>query len=173
MSAEQTAVAEHIELSGPDAATLRKVMSHFCTGVAVITAHDGERPLGFTCQSVVSLSLEPPFVSFCPTKTSKSWPLLREARHLCINVLAHDQKDICGQFATSGADKFAGVSWSTAPNGAPALDGTLARIDATVEVEHDAGDHTIVIARITDLTADVDRQPLLFFKGGYGDFAAH
>lgn len=173
MSADQTAVAEHLELSGPDAATLRQVMGHFCTGVAVITAHDGDRPLGFTCQSVVSLSLEPPFVSFCPTKTSRSWPQLREARHLCINVLAHDQKDVCRTFATSGADKFADVEWTTAPNGAPALGGTLARIDATVEVEHDAGDHTIVIARITDLTADVDRQPLLFFKGGYGDFAAH
>lgn len=173
MSTDETALADHLELSGPDAATLRQVMSHFCTGVAVITAHDGENPLGFTCQSVVSLSLEPPFVSFCPTRTSKSWPLLREARHLCINVLAHDQKDICNQFARSGTDKFAGVSWRIAPNGAPAIDGTLARIDATVEVEHDAGDHTIVIARITDLTADVDREPLLFFKGGYGDFNAH
>ncbi|MFF0816689.1 flavin reductase family protein [Rhodococcus sp. NPDC003318] len=173
MSAKPTAVADHAELSGPDAATLRQVMSHFCTGVAVITAHDGERPLGFTCQSVVSLSLEPPFVSFCPTKTSTSWPLLRDARNLCINVLAHDQKDICSAFAVSGADKFAGVSWSPAPNGAPAIAGTLARIDATLEVEHDAGDHTIVIARITDLTADVDRKPLLFFKGGFGDFAAH
>ncbi|CRK53782.1 Oxidoreductase [Rhodococcus sp. RD6.2] len=172
MSAEPT-LADHVELSGPDAATLRQVMGHFCTGVAVITAHDGERPLGFTCQSVVSLSLEPPFVSFCPTKTSTSWPLLREARHLCINVLAHDQKAIASGFARSGADKFAGVSWSPAPNGAPALDGTLARIDATLEVEHDAGDHTIVIARITDLTADIERQPLLFFKGGFGDFAAH
>ncbi len=172
MSAEPT-LADHVELSGPDAATLRQVMGHFCTGVAVITAHDGERPLGFTCQSVVSLSLEPPFVSFCPTKTSTSWPLLREARHLCINVLAHDQKEIASGFARSGADKFAGVSWSPAPNGAPALDGTLARIDATLEVEHDAGDHTIVIARITDLTADIERQPLLFFKGGFGDFAAH
>ncbi|TQF74648.1 flavin reductase family protein [Rhodococcus spelaei] len=171
MSAEITAVADQDRLSAPDAATLRKVMSHFCTGVAVITAHDGDRPLGFTCQSVVSLSLEPPYISFCPTKTSTSWPLLREARHLCINVLAHDQKDVCSTFAVSGGDKFANVDWSPAGNGAPALGGALARIEATVEVEHEAGDHTIVIARITDLTADDEGRPLLFFKGGFGGFA--
>ncbi|SEM24152.1 flavin reductase family protein [Rhodococcus maanshanensis] len=171
MSAEITAVAEQDALSAPDAATLRKVMGHFCTGVAVIAAHDGDRPLGFACQSVVSVSLDPPYISFCPAKTSTSWPLLREAGSLCINILAHDQKDVCSTFAVSGGDKFAQVDWSPAGNGAPALGGALARIEATVELEHDAGDHTIVLARITDLTADADGRPLLFFKGGFGGFA--
>ncbi|MFC4603868.1 flavin reductase family protein [Rhodococcus kronopolitis] len=170
MSAEITVVDEST-LSAPDAATLKKVMSHFCTGVAVITAHDGDRPLGFACQSVVSVSLDPAYISFCPAKTSTSWPLLREAGKLCINILAHDQKDVCSNFAVSGGDKFAQIDWSPADNGAPALAGSLARIEATVELEHDAGDHTIVLARISGLTADADGSPLLFFKGGYGGFA--
>lgn len=172
MSAENIAVAELEALSAPDAATLKKVMGHFCTGVAVIAAHDGERPLGFACQSVVSVSLDPPIISFCPAKTSTSWPLLRDAGNLCINVLAHDQKDVCSTFAVSGGDKFATVDWSPAENGAPALGGALARIEATVELEHDAGDHTIVLARITSLTAAADGKPLLFFKGGFGGFEA-
>ncbi len=154
-----------------DSARLRKVMGHFCTGVAVITAHDGDRPLGFTCQSVVSASLDPPYVSFCPAKTSTTWPLLRDTGNLCINILAHHQRDICASFAVRGGDKFANVDWVSTGNGAPALDGALARIEATVEFEHDAGDHTIVLARITDVVADVDGRPLLFYRGGFGGFA--
>ncbi|MDI9915118.1 flavin reductase family protein [Rhodococcus sp. IEGM 1379] len=155
-----------------DGRTLRDVMSNFCTGVTVITAHDGESPLGFTCQSLVSVSLDPPLLSFCPAKTSTSWPKLREAVSICINVLAHDQKDMCSAFARGGTDKFSGIDWEAGTNGAPALDGALARIEATVVNEHDAGDHTIVIAQITDLNVLRHDGPLLFYRGGFGRFDA-
>ncbi|HEY9265862.1 MAG TPA: flavin reductase, partial [Mycobacterium sp.] len=39
------------DLLTPDPATMRSVLGHFCTGVAVITGRDGRRPLGFACQS--------------------------------------------------------------------------------------------------------------------------
>lgn len=155
-----------------DPAMLRTVLGNFCTGVTVITAHDGERPYGFACQSVTSLSLEPPFVSFCPAKTSSSWPAMREAGRVCINVLAGDQRDLCGSFARSGGDKFAGADWEHGANGAPALHGVIASIEAELEFEHDAGDHTIAVCRVTALDAGRDVHPLLFFRGGYGSFAS-
>ena len=40
-----------------------------------------------------------------------------------------------------------------------------------VELEHDAGDHTLVLARVTALRADHTGRPLLFFRGGFGGFA--
>ncbi|QDQ98857.1 flavin reductase family protein [Tomitella fengzijianii] len=149
---------------------LRRVLGNFCTGVTVITAvHDGA-PQGFACQSVTSLSLDPPFVSFCPAKSSRSWPLMRDAGTICVNVLSHDQLELCRRFATSGAGKFDGTAWEPGGNGAPALNGTLARIEADVEFEHDAGDHTIVIARVSELEVHRQTDPLLFFRGGYGSF---
>ncbi|QNG20135.1 flavin reductase family protein [Rhodococcus triatomae] len=153
-----------------DTTLLRSVMSNFCTGVTVITAHDGSVPLGFACQSLTSVSLDPPLVSFCPARTSRSWPRLREVGTLCINVLAHDQRPECASFATSGDDKFAGIDWTRAGNGAPALSGALARIEVTVEDEHDAGDHTIVVARVGNLEVLREDGPLLFYRGGYGRF---
>ena len=155
------------DLLTPDPATMRSVLGHFCTGVAVITGHDGRRPLGFACQSVTSVSLEPPYVSFCPAATSTSWPLIRRTGRLAVNVLAHDQRDLCAQFATSGGDKFRGISWVPGRNGAPILDGTVATIEAELEYEHGAGDHTIVVAHVTGLRAARDAKPLLFFRGGY------
>jgi 3-hydroxy-9,10-secoandrosta-1,3,5(10)-triene-9,17-dione monooxygenase reductase component len=150
---------------------MRTVLGHFCTGVAVITGHDGDRPVGFACQSVTSVSLDPPYVSFCPAHTSSSWPAIRETGRLCINVLSDYQHDVCAQFAVSGGDKFAGVGWSRGGNGAPVLHGALATIEADIEFEHDAGDHTIVVAHVTGLRAHEGRQPLLFYRGGYGGFA--
>ena len=155
-----------------EAALLPKVLGHFCTGIAVITAHDGQRPIGFTCQSVASVSLDPPYISFCPARTSTSWPLMRTAGAVCVNVLAAEQRSICDSFARSGADKFAGVRWHRASNGAPVLDGRLASIEADIEFEHVAGDHTIVVARVTSLYAHEHREPLLFFRGGYEVFTA-
>ncbi|CDO10926.1 flavin reductase [Mycolicibacterium cosmeticum] len=155
----------------PEPHDMRKVLGHFCTGIAVITGHDGQRPLGFTCQSVTSVSLEPPYVSFCPALASTSWPLIRATGRMCINILADDQEAVCAQFARAGIDKFAAVGWSPATNGAPRLHGALATIEADLEFEHGAGDHTIVIAHVTNLRAETGR-PLLFYRGGYGGFAA-
>jgi 3-hydroxy-9,10-secoandrosta-1,3,5(10)-triene-9,17-dione monooxygenase reductase component len=156
-----------------DDALVRKVLGHFCTGVAVVTAnHAGQRPVGFTCQSVAAVSLEPPYISFCPAKTSSSWALMRDSGVVCVNILAAEQRSICAVFARSGADKFAGVNWHRGWNGAPVLDGTLASIEANVEFEHEAGDHTIVVARVSSLYAHEHREPLLFFRSGYGVFSA-
>jgi flavin reductase (DIM6/NTAB) family NADH-FMN oxidoreductase RutF len=167
---EEMTVSRGDGLITPAAPEMRRVLGHFCTGIAVISAHDGTHPIGFTCQSVTSVSLEPPYISFCPSNSSTSWPLIREAGTLCVNILAADQQDVCAQFATRGDDKFEGIDWRPGINGAPTLDGTLASIEAEVEFEHGAGDHSIVVARVTGLWAHAERAPLLFFRGGYGAF---
>lgn len=173
MSTSQYEQSDARVISPPDPATMRAVLGHFCTGVAVITGHDGTRPHGFACQSVTSVSLDPPYVSFCPAHTSSSWPKIRTGGAVCINVLAVDQRSVCATFATSGTDKFAGVSWAPGDNGCPVLDGASASIEADVEFEHLAGDHNIVVARVTGLHAHADRRPLLFYRGGYGGITIH
>ena len=151
-------------------ATMREVLGHFASGVVVVTAAGPDGPLGFTCQSFASLSLEPPLVSFAPARTSSTWPRIRDIGAFCVNVLAADQRDRSVGFARSGqtVDKFAGVDWCPAPSGAPVLEGVSAWIDCTLWAEHDGGDHTIVVGRVHDLGADPERTPLLYYRGGYG-----
>lgn len=155
-------------LTAIDPATMRKVMGHFPTGVVVITAEHEGQVHGMTCQSFVSLSLEPPLISFSPARTSKSWPSIREASSFCINVLAADQEHISGAFARSGADKFAGISWKPGASGSPIIDGVHAWIECEPWAEYDGGDHTIVLGLVTDLDANPDPGPLVFHAGGYG-----
>jgi flavin reductase (DIM6/NTAB) family NADH-FMN oxidoreductase RutF len=147
---------------------LRDVLGHFASGVTVVTAETEDGPIGFTCQSFSSLSLDPPLVVFAPARTSQTWPRLREFGRFCVNVLAEDQSDVSARFARSGTDKFAGVTWRSSPHGAPVLDGVVAWIDCRLWAEYDGGDHTLVAARVLDLGADPRRRPLLFHRGGYG-----
>jgi flavin reductase (DIM6/NTAB) family NADH-FMN oxidoreductase RutF len=147
---------------------MRDVLGHFASGVTVVTAIAPEGPIGFTCQSFSSLSLDPPLVAFAPSRTSRTWPRLRDAGRFCVNVLADDQSDLSQAFARSGADKYAGVSWAPSPHGSPVLDHVVAWIDSELWAEYDGGDHTIVVARVLDLGADPGRSPLVFHRGSYG-----
>ena len=151
-------------------AVMRDVLGNFATGVVVVTALAADdTPLGFTCQSFVSLSLDPPLVSFAPARTSTTWPRIREAGAFCVNVLAAHHTAVSDGFARSGSgvDKFAGVDWCPAPSGAPVLEGVIAWVDCTLWAEHDGGDHTIAVGRVHDLGADAARLPLLFYRGSY------
>jgi 3-hydroxy-9,10-secoandrosta-1,3,5(10)-triene-9,17-dione monooxygenase reductase component len=151
-----------------DPRVMRDVLGHFASGVTVLTAVTEEGPLGFTCQSFSSLSLDPPLVAFAPARTSRTWPRLREIGRFCVNVLAEGQDDVSQNFARSGGDRFAGVRWTTSPHGSPVLEDVVAWIDGDLWAEYDGGDHTIVVARVLDLGAHPERRPLLFHRGSYG-----
>jgi 3-hydroxy-9,10-secoandrosta-1,3,5(10)-triene-9,17-dione monooxygenase reductase component len=145
---------------------MRAVLGTFTTGVVVVTAM-GPQPLGFTCQSFASLSLEPPLVNFSPARTSTTWPQIRDVSRFCVNVLAHDQHELSERFAELGVDRFSGVDWTPSPLGSPIIDGVSAWIDCELAAEYDGGDHTIVIGAVRALRSHPQRHPLIFYRGRY------
>ncbi len=156
-----------------DSASFRQVLGHFPTGVTVITAHPaGGAPVGLAVGSFTSVSLEPPLVAFCPARTSGSWPKIQATGGFCVNILADDQEHVCRVFAGKAGDKFAGLGWRPSPGGAPILGDALAWIDCAVEAVHEAGDHLIVVGRVTALAVEREERPLVFFRGGYGSFTS-
>jgi 3-hydroxy-9,10-secoandrosta-1,3,5(10)-triene-9,17-dione monooxygenase reductase component len=155
-----------------DGAHFRAVLGHFTTGITIVTGMEGTEPVGLTCQSFVSLSLDPPLVGFAPSTSSTSWPRVRSSGAFCVNVLGEDQEELCRSFATSGLDKFRGVGWRPAETGSPLLDDVLAWVDCRIEEEYPAGDHVIVVGRVVELAATRSGRPLLFYRGGYGRFEA-
>lgn len=147
---------------------MREVLGNFVSGIVVVTATGPDGPIGFTCQSFASLSLDPPLISFAPARSSSTWPRIRELGAFCVNVLAADHQEISNGFARSGVDKFAGVGWRPAPSGTPILDGVTAWIDCALWNEYDGGDHTIAVGLVNDLGAEPARLPLLYYRGRYG-----
>ncbi len=154
-----------------DSQRFRRVLGHLPTGVTVITAHGVDGPVGMAANSVTSVSLDPPLVLFCPAKSSTTWPRLRQAGMVCINVLAADHAELSRRFAAKGADRFAGLDYEYRTAG-PALTGAVAWIECRLLEERDAGDHTIVLADVIALETPDSRvpQPLVFFRGNYGSF---
>jgi 3-hydroxy-9,10-secoandrosta-1,3,5(10)-triene-9,17-dione monooxygenase reductase component len=153
-----------------DQARFRSVLGHFATGVTVVAAVDGREPIGLSVNSFTSVSLDPPLVLFCAAKASTTWPRIRKVGAFAVNVLSESQEDVSRVFATRGADKFRGVGWSAAPSGSPILDGVLAWVDCSLEAEHEAGDHVLVVGRARDLGVADEGVPLIFYRGGYGRF---
>ena len=84
----------HRQVLAPDPAALRTVLGHFATGVAIITALDGDEPVGMACNSFTSVSLEPQLVLFCAAKSSTTWPRIQAARKWAANILSEDGEQV-------------------------------------------------------------------------------
>jgi 3-hydroxy-9,10-secoandrosta-1,3,5(10)-triene-9,17-dione monooxygenase reductase component len=156
--------------SALDQGEFRAVLGHFASGLVLVTGVDAGEPVGLTCQSFFSLSLDPPLVAFAPGKSSTSWPRVAASGSICVNILAADQEALARTFSRSGTDKFAGVGWAPAGHGAPRINGALAWLDCVVEDTHEAGDHWLVTARVVGMEANRG-EPLIFYRGGFGGFA--
>lgn len=154
-----------------DKGEFRRVLGHYPTGVCIVTARLDAGPIGMTIGSFTSVSLDPPLVGFLPARSSKSWPLIESAGTFCVNVLADDQQSLVRRFAASEADRFSDVSHSASSRGSPVLEGVVASVDCELHAVQDAGDHLFVLGRVVALQAGIERQPLLFFQGGFGSFA--
>ena len=144
----------------------RRTLGYFCTGVVTITGYDRGEPIGFTAQSLVSLSLDPPLVGFSPSKSSETWPRLRNSKLFCVNILCEDQVEICEVFARRSSDRFKKIGWRHCASGLPVIDGSLGYICCTLEAEYETGDHFFVVGHVGELNVlRPENEPLLFFRG--------
>lgn len=159
-----------LSAQAPDPAAFRTVLGHYATGIAIVTALDGDEPVGIACNSFTSVSLEPPLVLFCAAKSSSTWPRLRSSGQWAANVLDGDGEAISRLFAQPGADRFGSLVWARGRTGSPILRDALAFVDCETVAEHDAGDHVIVVGRVVELGCRSAGTPLLFYRGGYGHF---
>lgn len=154
----------------PDTARdLRNALGQFGTGVTVVTCIDGEGPLGMTANSFASVSLDPALVLWSPAKASKRYPSFVAAKSFAIHIVAAEQAGLCAGFARDGR-AFDGADWAPGANGAPVLKNALSVFECEQSALHDAGDHTIILGKVTQVTTRPGA-PLMFFGGRYGGFA--
>ena len=62
--------------------------------------------------------------------------------------------------------KFEAVTHTVA-HGVPVLDGALAWLACDLVDLREAGDHTIGVGAVTQMEADAQGEPLVFFRGAY------
>ena len=153
---------------GADAGNFRGALGAFVTGVTIVTANSSDGPVGIVANSFASVSLDPPLVLWSPAKASQRFKYFSDVAHYAIHVLAADQRDVCAAVLRS-VSAIDSVAAARNQNGVPIIDGALATFECALETCHDAGDHVIVVGRVTK-AHHRDGEPLVFHKGKYGSF---
>ena len=145
----------------------RDVISHFASGVTVITAvHDG-RSYGTTASAVTSLSLEPPMLLVCMNKESETGRAVAAARSFGVNILGAHQVELAERFAQKGGDKFAGVATTEGQWGEPLFVDALATLECQLAEETTGGTHYVFLAEVVSGSAS-GGAPLAYFRGEFG-----
>jgi 3-hydroxy-9,10-secoandrosta-1,3,5(10)-triene-9,17-dione monooxygenase reductase component len=150
-----------------DARSFRDALGRFATGVVFLTAAPDGEPAGLIVNSLTSVSLDPPLVSFCPSRSSLTWSRMRRAGRFGVNILGRKQEPFAKRATLAGVDRFAGLNWELGHGGAPLLTDALATLECEIVAEHPAGDHWIVIGRVDEVRTSPLNDPLVFFAGAF------
>ena len=152
----------------PHSREFRAALGRFPTGVAFVTAAPDGEPAGLIVSSLTSVSLEPPLLSFCPSRGSLTWSRMRRTQHFAVNVLGRRHERFARSASPPGADRFAGVDWELGPGGVPLITDALAALECDIVAEHPAGDHWIVVGHVHRILTSPLDDPLVFFAGAIG-----
>ena len=147
--------------------SLREAFGHFPSGVIAIAAEvDGIR-IGLAASTFVPVSLDPPLVSFCVQNTSETWPQLKDLPSLGISVLGESHDAAARALAAKTGDRFANLETVSQESGAVFVKGTSLWLESAIEQLIPAGDHTIVILRVSDITVHSDAPPIVFHRSTF------
>lgn len=149
--------------------SLRDALGRFATGVTVVTCTTPDGPVGITANSFSSVSLSPPLVLWSIARSSSRFAAFAAAQSFSIHILSDQERDLAARFTRGGAG-FEGLPWQPGADGAPRIDGTLARFDCRLHASHDGGDHLILIGTVTNAVARPGA-PLIFSQGHFGTVA--
>ncbi|MCW2549549.1 MAG: putative oxidoreductase [Mycobacterium sp.] len=144
--------------------SLREAFGHFPSGVVAIAAEvDGTRE-GLAASTFVPVSLDPPLVSFCVQNTSTTWPRLKTVPRLGISVLGEAHDEAVRTLAAKTGDRFAGLETESNDRGAVFIRGTSMWLESGIEQLIAAGDHTIVVLRVSDVRVNPEIAPIVFHR---------
>jgi flavin reductase (DIM6/NTAB) family NADH-FMN oxidoreductase RutF len=157
--------------TGFSRATFRQALSHFATGVTVVTTQGSEHPYGMTANAFASVSLDPPLVLICVVNGTEGATSIHTNGVFTVNVLSEEQEALSRYFASSerprGWATFENIPYLRSETGSPILDGIAAHFDCRLASSYEAGDHVIFIGEVVGLGTDPAKKPLLFHHGRY------
>ncbi|QIS21820.1 flavin reductase family protein [Nocardia terpenica] len=150
-----------------DPAVFTSTMSRIPGPVSVATTvtPSGLR-FGFTGSSLSSLSLDPPMVLICLSKSASTHTAFTHATQFMINVLAAGQSEVALRFAQSGVDRFAAGDMRPCELGLPGLPDAAARLACALVDVLDGGDHSILTGRVLEASVGA-RSPLVYWDRSF------
>ncbi len=166
------ALAAEVENGGPSPAEWRAAMGYFPSGVTIVTTWSGATPIGTTANAFCSVSLKPPLLLVCLDHANPALAPIRACGVMGVNILSAECRELAMKFGReTSEDRFAGLAYRAAADGAPQLDVAPVFIDCTLEYDHAGGDHAIIVARPRRIEHTSAAPPLLYHKGAFPNLA--
>ncbi|ANS32297.1 flavin reductase domain-containing FMN-binding protein (plasmid) [Rhodococcus opacus] len=141
----------------------RQAISHFSTGVAVISTRTEAGPAGMTASAVASLSIDPLQLLVCIRTDLPTRSAIEEAGQFAVNILGDGHEQLARHFATPRPDKFATVDLREGYE-VPVLSDAIAHFVCKVGAALPGGDHTIIIGDVIDCGHTSGADPLVYFS---------
>ena len=160
------------ESRGATADALRGAMSHFPTGVTVVTSGRGENAEGMTANAVISVSLNPLLFLISVHEDARLNGRIREEGSFVVNLLSDDQEGLSRLFSSpersSGIPAINSLGGGYGKVGAPLAAGAIAAIECELKEVFPAGDHDLFLGAVVEVqTGDTRKGPLVFHEGDY------
>jgi flavin reductase (DIM6/NTAB) family NADH-FMN oxidoreductase RutF len=161
----------------PTAAAFRAAMSHFATGVTVVSSWRDGQPYGLTVSAFCSVSLDPLLVLVSLHRTSRTCAQIVQSGIFAVNILTAEQQTMAERFA--GQEErhamFIEIQHHRGISGAPCLEDTLACVECQVVASYPGGDHVLLLGQVVALTTDLrmtaepsaSGEPLLVYRSDY------
>ena len=160
-----------------DRAAAEAALSAWAGAVTLVTIADGRDDIGATVSAFCPVSVDPPLVLVSLMAGSYPAEVVGRADapalSFAVTLLSAGQRVLAGRFAASGRPgarlMLGDVPHRRGPaSGALIVDGGLAAFECSAEQRITAGDHLLVIARVTGVTYVTDSgEPLIRFRRRY------
>ena len=156
---------------------VQAALNSWTAGVTLVTVADGRDDVGTTVSAFCPVSADPPLVALSLMAESYPAELLGRAEspvsRFAVVLLAAGQRVLAGRFAAAGRPgvrlMLGDVPHRRGPaSGALIVEGGLAALECATERVLPAGDHLLVIARVTGAPyVTGEGEPLIRFRRRY------
>jgi flavin reductase (DIM6/NTAB) family NADH-FMN oxidoreductase RutF len=137
----------------PEKDATRDVLRLFSYGLYVAASVGPDGPRAATLSWVTQVSFEPKLIAVAVRKGTAIHEAITASRRFALHVVGLEQTDFAKAFfktGPAGAEEIAGYRYSVSEGGVPVFDAAAAWLECeVVEESGKAGDHAIVIARVT------------------------
>ncbi len=151
-------------------AGFRGAMRRLASGVALVTTANGDGTrYGIAMTALMSLSMDPPSLLLAVNKDSSLCRPLLENGRFGVNILRHEDAQVCQHFVAAPAhERFGQADWEDHESGIPLMTTALARVVATLEKAEPFGSHMVIYGKATYVELEQSSDALVYLDGRYG-----
>jgi len=142
---------------------LIKALSVVTTGIYVLTVRDEDRRHGMSSSWVTQVSGEPPLLMVAVDRQHFTHDIIARTGRFALHVVGERGRHLEEYFVSNKArrpDNLEAVAYEDSTGGLPLLPGALASLECRVEASHTAGDHTLFVATVEQVTMRRGDRPL-------------